>query len=151
MAVVHRLRGGGKVDLLFFHDARLAEMDFVRLSRHHGLECGRLLDRLSLSHGDVDTGHRLLLLAPNWLVWSLVDKSVRSVGPEIRLAAGWTERDVAGVVTEYRVVVAGLVLAQRVIRNDSLRDSFSNFLRIHGNQDSVVREWLRCYKVCGHN
>ena len=75
-------------------------MDFVRLSRHLGLECGA--DRLSMSHLA-----NLLLRAPNWLVWSLVDKSVRSVGPEIRLATGWTERDVAGVVGKYRVVVGG--------------------------------------------
>ena len=117
-------------------------MDFVRLSRHHSLECGRLLDWLSLSHGDVDTGHRLLLLAPNWLVWSLVDKSVRSVGPEIRLAAGWTERDVAGVIGEYCVVVRGRVFVCRKVCNDSLGNSFASFCLIHGNQDSVVRECL---------
>ena len=115
-------------------------MDFVRLSRHLGLECGT--DRLSMSHGNVDTGHlaNLLLRAPNWLVWSLVDKSVRSVGPEIRLAAGWTERDVAGVVGEYRVVVRGRVFVCRKVINDSLGNSFADFLWIHGNQDSVVRE-----------
>ena len=117
-------------------------MDFVRLSRHLGLECGA--DRLSMSHGNVDTGHlaNLLLRAPNWLVWSLVDKSVRSVGPEIRLATGWTERDVAGVVGKYRVVVGGRTFVCRKVCDDSLGNSFANFLLIHGNQDSVVRECL---------